>query len=149
MNAHHQTNYLRTLDNFYLTLPWLAGSDTRLRPAVATDPTGLKDAAFSCFGIDTGIINGSDFTANMSYVNVMTMGRQGTIAGYNAFDNDVNMNGMNGNFSWADRYLSGAETSNSIRGWDNFQNGNSLSDAWGSATVTNLSRGSASYIMVK
>jgi len=143
------TNYLRTLDNFHQTLPWLAGSDIRVRPAVSIDPTGDKILAFSCFGIDTGIINGSDFTANMSYVNVMTLGRQGTIAGYNAFDNDVNMNGMNGNFSWADRMTSGAEGANSIRGWDDFQNGNSLGDAWGSATVANLSRGSASYIMVK
>jgi hypothetical protein len=137
------------LDNFHQTLPWLAGSDIRVRPAIGTDPTGLKEQAFSCFGIDTGIINGSDFTPNMSYVNVMTIGRQAALATYNAFDNDVGMNGMNGNFSWADRMTSGAEGTNSIRGWDDFQNGNSLGDAWGSATVTNLSRGSASYIMVK
>jgi hypothetical protein len=143
------TNYLRTLDNFHQTLPWLAGSDIRVRPAVAIDPTGDKALAFSCFGIDTGIINGSDYTVNMSYVNVMILGRQGTIVGYNAFDNDVDMNGMNGNFSWADRMTSGAEATNSIRGWDDFQNGNSLGDGWGSATVANLSRGSASYIMVK
>ena len=143
------TNYLRTLDNFYQTLPWLAGSDVRIRPAIGTDPTGLKEQAFSCFGIDTGIINGSDFTANMSYVNVMIMGRQAALTTHNAFDNDTGMNGMNGNFSWADRMVSGSEGSNSIKGWDDFQNGNSLGDAWGSATVANLSRGSASYIMVK
>jgi hypothetical protein len=129
-------------------LPWLSGSDIRVRPAVGVVPSSAA-TAFSCFGIDTGIINGNNFTPAMSYVNVMTMGRRGIISGYDAFDNDVNMNGMNGNFSWADSQLSGAQGSNSIRGWDDFSNGNSLGDGWGSATVANLSRGSASYIMVK
>ena len=142
------TNYLRTLDNYHQTLPWLSSSDIRIRPAVGVVPTSAA-TAFSCFGIDTGIINGSNFTAAMSYVNVMVMGRRGNIAGYSSFDNDVNMNGMNGNFSWADAQLSGAQGSNSIRGWDDFSNGNSLGDGWGSATVANLSRSSASYIMVK
>ena len=78
----------------------------------------------------------------------MTFGRNAGNTTFVPVSNDNNVFGINGTFSWADRVTVGAPTTN-IKGWDDFQDGNSLGDAWGTGTTPNYGRGYPAFIMVK
>lgn len=142
------TAWSRKFDNYHLNLPWLVVPDVRTRPAYATAPTNDTDS-FSFITLNDGRAGYGDFSAAYPYSPVTTLGKNASNPSYIPISNDNNVEGINGTFSWADRSLAGSEGANSIKGWDDFQDGNSLGDAWGTATTPNYGRGYPSFIMVK
>jgi hypothetical protein len=142
------TCWARKFDNFHQQLPWLIVPDIRTRPAYTVAPT-LDTDSFSFITLNNGQAGYGDYTPQFSYSPVMTVGRNAGNASFVPVSNDNNVFGINGTFSWADRMLAGSEGANSIKGWDDFQDGNSLADAWGTATTPNYGRGYPAFIMVK
>lgn len=141
------TSWSRKFDNYHQQLPWLIVPDIRTRPSYATAPSNDNDS-FSFITLNNGQAGYGDYSANFSYSPVTTLGRNATNASFIPVSNDNNVFGISGTFSWADRTLSDAPTTN-IKGWDDFQDGNSLGDGWGTATTPNYGRGYPSFIMVK
>jgi hypothetical protein len=96
-------------------------------------------------------------------------------AGFPLVENDSNSHGMGGIFSWADRDILSADGAaldppvdndtrirpieggtaadndlgNSIQGWDDYQDGNSLGHSWGAVDQTRLGLGAAAFIMIR
>jgi hypothetical protein len=150
--------FLRVFDQFHQELPWLTGSDIRVRPAAATAPTDNTNG-FSCF---TGAYDGNRGDASFPSGAVLAnrsspdnvawiLGRQSTVslgAGYTITNNDSNCFGMDGTFSWADSTTTSSAGADA-EGWDDYQEGNSLSDLWGISGTQNFARGSASFIMIR
>jgi hypothetical protein len=149
-NHSNQTSaFLRVFDQFHQTLPWLSGSDIRVRPAEATEPTD-NITGFSCF---TGNYDGNrgdiSYLAGVVLVNraspdnvAFMFGRQesSTIGTFDITNNDSNCHGMSGVFSWADTVLSDTATGDA-EGWDDYQDGNSLSDNWGTPATGKNQKG--------
>ena len=141
--------WTRRFDNYHQTLPWLTGSDIRTRPAYATDPTGSDLAAFSAIAGYDGLVGSGTFGQPVGYVNPTIMCRNNGSTTFPISDNDSNCYGVNGIFSFSANSLGPDAATASATGWDDWQDGNSLGDGWGTAATVNFSRGSASYIMVK
>lgn len=131
------TAYVRVFDNYHLTLPWLSATDIRTRP-LWNDPPTNNSNSFSAIALDNG--NRGDTTFGVYSPSVMVAARNAQIAGYNFQDQNSTSYNISGIFSWSDT---------TTNGWDDYQNGNSLGDAWGTATTVNFGRGLPSYIMVK
>lgn len=141
------TVWSRVFDLYHQDLPWLAASDIKVRPSYTTAPTNATEA-FSAIALYNGRPDTRDYTANESYSPAMVLSRTQSVAGYPVTDS-ASCDGITGIFSWADRMTAGTEGINSIKGWDDFQDGNSLGDAWGIPSAVNFGRGSPSYIMVR
>ena len=138
--------YTRVFDNYHQTLPWLSGFDVRVRPTWNVIPTN-DNTAFSAIALYNGTRGDTTFTSG-SYLPAQVLARNAAVAGYTPTTNNSNNAGLSGIFSWADAALVNGATTN-ISGWDDFQDGNSLSDGWGVASGVNYGRGLPSYIMVK
>jgi hypothetical protein len=149
--------FLRVFDQFHQELSWLSGSDIRVRPAEATAPTD-NITSFSCFtGNYDGNRGDTSFSSGVVLVNraspdnvAFMLGRQesATIGTFDITNNDSNCHGMSGVFSWADTVLSDT-ASGDAEGWDDYQDGNSLSDSWGTPATGKNQKGSAAYIMIR
>jgi hypothetical protein len=149
--------FLRVFDQFHQELSWLTASDIRVRPAEATEPTD-NITGFSCFtGNYDGNRGDTSFPAGAVLVNraspdnvAFILGRQQstTIGTFDITNNDSNCHGMSGVFSWADSTVTSTATADA-EGWDDYQEGNSLSDQWGTLATGKNQRGSAAYIMIR
>jgi hypothetical protein len=145
------TSYTRKFDNYHQQLPWLIVPDIRLRSAYTTDPTGLPTSAFSAIVLYDGQRGDTSF-ANPGWHPVTTLGVTGNISVSGSTvvtSNDNNAYGVNGMFSFAGGNTATTTATASAEGWDDWQDGNGLSDAWGIAGTPNYGRGYPAFIMVK
>lgn len=148
--------YTRVFDIPDVTLSFTAAP--KFRPQ-NSDQTRISEL----FSMYDGLPGHGSYQVNMSYFPTFVLGetRQkfDPTTTFPSTNNDVNCQGVSGVFSWADRYLDtltatilppeGTGTQ-SIRGWEDWQDGNSLGDAWGATnSVQNYGRGLPSYIMIR
>jgi hypothetical protein len=138
--------YTRVFDNYHQTLPWLSGFDVRVRPLWNAIPTN-DNTAFSVIALYNGNI-GSQINTGGSYYPVQVLSKNNLSTTYPLTSNNSNNFGMTGDLSWADSATVNGATTN-ISGWDDYQDGNGLSDTWGVASGVNYGRGLPSYIMVR
>ena len=137
--------YTRLFNQYHQTLPWLSGFDVRVRPAWNVVPTDNTNS-FSAIALYDGLTGYGTFFG--SYSPVQVLGKNANNLLYPISTNNTNNYGMNGIFSWADSATTDSANRN-IYGWDDYQDGNSLSDGWGIASSANYGRGLPSYIMVR
>lgn len=129
--------YIKRFDQYHLTLPWKSATDVRVRPNYLTTPTDDTNS-FSAIGLHDG--NAGYGAFGVYAPSVMVLGRNAANGTYPISENDTNCIGMGGIFSWSDT---------ASAGWDDYQNGNSLGDAWGIDGTANYGRGLPSYIMIR
>lgn len=134
----NSNSYTKIFDQYHLTLPWLSATDVRVRPTWNVTPV---DTATSFSGISLFDGNRGDTTFGVYSPSVQVLTRTAPLSStVFVTENDLNSLGVWGIFSWSDV---------SSAGWDDYQNGNSLGDAWGIASSANYGRGLPSYIMIR
>jgi hypothetical protein len=144
------TAWTRRFNNFHQTLPWLVVPDLRTRPSYLVDPTGVPASAFSAITSYAGSNGPTSFTQPVGYTPITAIGRYDTSTTYPSSNNDSNTWSIGGLMSFSGNVLAGSGTGTaSDTGWDDWQDGNGLSDAWGIAGSVNYGRGYPSYIMVR
>jgi len=148
--------YTRIFDISDVTLPFT--SAPKFRPVNAD-----QERVTNLFSMYDGNVGYGVFNGAHSYNPVLVMGepRQkfDPLTPFITTTNDVDCIGVGAVWSITDRYLiddistilppegSGV---NSIRGWDDWQDGNSLADAWGATnSIQNYGRGLPSYVMIR
>jgi hypothetical protein len=148
--------YTRLFDNWGQTLPFTSAP---IFKPVNADQTRNSDL----FSVYDGLRGDNSYQANMSYIPAFILGERAQKTNpsfaFPATNNDVNSFGVTGVFSWADRYLTTNTTLiappegsgiQSIRGWDDWQDGNSLADNWGASNeILRYGRGFPAYIMIR
>jgi len=148
--------YTRIFDISDVTLPFT--SAPKFRPANA-DQARVTDL----FSMYDGNVGYGTYTPNHSYSPVFVMGeptqKGNPTTAFPATTNDVNCIGVGAVWSITDRFLISATTTilppegtgpQSIRGWEDWQDGNSLADLWGATnSIQNYGRGLPSYVMIR
>jgi hypothetical protein len=151
------TQWTRLYDTFDQPLPWRSANDIVI-PSWTYSITNTKH--FNAIFLYDGFPDTRDYTANQSYSPLTILGLKDTAVV--SANSDTNINGAAGVFAFADRGLVGDSgtlfpdglnvTTNPfhIRGFDDWQDGNSLANFWGSATgLLTYGQGAPSFIMVK
>lgn len=148
----NSTAWTRLFDGFTSPFPWDI-NDTKVLKR------GWSSAAsyFEAISLYDGIRGDANYTIG-SYYPVMVLGTKNA-GGQTSTNNNSNAIGISSVFSFSDRHLlsdvatiqrpEGTGTQ-SQRGWEDYQDGNSLGDGWGNTSgLLQFGRGAPSYIMVK
>jgi hypothetical protein len=155
-------NWTRIYDTFDQPLPWKSINDMLVTSATyaRTDFKHYFDAIY----LYDGLPDTRNYTASQSYNPLTSLALKAPNSAAPALtstNNDTTSDGAHGMFSWADRGLvgdpatmapdgTGGPENFHIRGLDDFQDGNSLGNLWGSASgLLRYGHGAPSFIMVK
>jgi hypothetical protein len=154
-------NWTRLYDTFDQPLPWKSINDMLVTSY--TYGRGDFNHYFNSIYLYDGLSDIRNYTASQSYNPITALGIKGPnlASTVTATNSDTASDGIAGIFSWADRGLVGVPETMTpdgtgtgenfhIRGLDDFQDGNSLGNGWGSASgLLRYSHGAPSFIMVK
>jgi hypothetical protein len=154
-------NWTRIYDTFDQPLPWKSINDM-LVTSYTYSRSDLKHY-FDAIYLYDGLPDTRNYTTAQSYNPLTSLGLKApnSASGLTSTNNDTTSDGAHGMFSWADRGLVGDAATMSpdgtgngenfhIRGLDDWQDGNSLGNLWGSASgLLRYSHGAPSFIMVK